>query len=819
MSASRQETGSNVFGPDSETQNLESPFEDTGNDIDDPDIEYGNDDPDIEYGNTPPRHPRLMKTAKAAARKTGTHRGLKPKRQTTEPAESTSGLINDNDAAARRHTVSASKLEIKKKREAMLAERQRHTIADLSSYSLAELSPLVEVEKPAERRQQTRKQSEADTQTGTVLSKECVNVNVKVNVKQESDDEKKPVMLSKDQMDSRVDFFKTFSTLIKLGTQRQRQREQGVVTGTAAHRHMSQPALSVSSPQHQEHVDTLWLELQAYLEGRLVQEHVSFLDQARFQVGSVLDDLMSFSMKNQANKSSPFVPHAQSRVLGSKLSVPVVAIVSSQLDEKQIVISEDPEESLVIQSISKRILEESMESDDLAGDGDGDDKDKAGLLSSVDNGMCHSLSSQSAMGSTDGQSDTATETHFTTPPIDMPQSKANGPSTSKLTRQRRKCTESPESNTTSPSSSSNFQSFKSVDQLFPDPASCITPEQLDALSAVEILMNRLDKAQSYYPNLRTLAKDYPLYESDSFERRLKALNLWYNVMRDLHHKIRLLTTWMGVRVDLRPYSMKTRFLRLQASRRFSLQASRPHSASVRESRIQSESLLDDTAAQYYNAMSLPPEFLSQQPQLPDLMESEAVAAAFQDDPELLEHLFPSHELEVEEGVTSRYRKFVDKSLKQMGLSKLMGRLGKCLHRTLKRALNTLVCQDSGKFVTFEEPLPNKMEEGLISSPLSPPPGGYHFPAQYFNQQRSQKRRRSSSTKRSLSGLAQEFVKMGLPSFKLPFLRLLCVPVDVIHECMRLRLDHKPQKEPSALCIRQVSLQTIDGWSNGLTDGH
>jgi hypothetical protein len=759
MSASQEETG-NVF---EEAQTLDSPPEDA----------YALDESGMEYGNTPPHHPRLLKTLKAASRKTGTHRGPKPRRESTN---------DDSEAANRRHTVSSSKMEIKKKREAMMAERQRHTMSDLSSYALAEV-PL------AERREQTQTQL-----TGTDVSEEFSVGN------------SEPVALTKEEVDSRVGFFKTFSTLIKMGTQRQRLREQGGTTGVAScntHRHMSQPALSVSSPQHQEYVDALWLELQAYLEGRLLNEHMAFLDQARFQVGSVLDDLMKFSLKNQANRSrrpSPFSSRPMSRGDG-KLSVPVVSVVPSQVEEKQIVISENPEESLVIRSISKRDLETD---NDLAGGRDNEANKE--LLSSADTGTGISLSSQSATCSTDEQPNSTTGTRFMTPPIDMPQSRTNSQSSSKMTRQRRiseKSTESTESNTTSPSSSSNFQSFKSVDQLFPDPASCITPEQLEALSAVEILMNRLDKAQSYYPNLQALARDYPLYKSDLFERRLKALNLWYNVMQDLHHKIRLLTTWMDVRVDLRPFSMKTRFLRLQASRRFSLQASRPLSTSVRQNRVQSESLLDDTAAQYYHAMSLPPEFLSKQPQFVDLMESEAVATAFQDEPELLEHLFPSYDFDVDEGVTSRYRKFVDKSLKQMGLSKLMARLSKCLHRTLKRALNTLVCQDSSKLVTYEESLPSMMEEGLVNSPLSPPPGGFRLPQQCFGKDRLQKRRRSSAVKRNLSGLSQEFVKMGLPSFKLPFLRLLCVPVDVIHECMRLRLDHKPQKEPSALCIRQL----------------
>lgn len=48
----------------------------------------------------------------------------------------------------------------------------------------------------------------------------------------------------------------------------------------------------------------------------------------------------------------------------------------------------------------------------------------------------------------------------------------------------------------------------------------------------------------------------------------------------------------------------------------------------------------------------------------------------------------------------------------------------------------------------------------------------------------------------------EFVKMNLPSFRAPYLFLCRVPLDVIHECLKIRLEQKPQ-EPSELSIRQV----------------
>ncbi|XP_062510637.1 mitogen-activated protein kinase kinase kinase 4-like isoform X2 [Corticium candelabrum] len=732
-----------------------------------------------------------MKTAKAAARKAASHRTSKQRKVSVDQPETISS--GGDVESSRRHTVSVSEskaIERKKKREAKLAERQRYTIADLTS--LSELSQFVSGEENgANMMESGMRDCESVKTSGSSSRRESVKSDGNSQDGEGVEDEMRSEGGSlKQQLDARAEFFRTFSRLIKMGTQRQRQREQSVGNQVGVtQRHMSQPVLSVSSPQHRELSDSLWLELQAYLDCRSLEAESTFLSEVRFNVGSVLNDIMSFTVKKSQNTPSQSVPlHAVDSGNQENLCVESSVLNTSDGDnhEGQNGVSNDTDERCVSHN-------------GLHTDGD----DVALKAPRVNNEVASPPSSSQLEQLMDSDPDALQNSRSTSRPIDLPQSQHDR---MEMKRQRRLSEKSQESDIASPSSSINLQGFISDDQ-FPNPASCITPEQLDALESVRSIMSRLEKAQSYYPNLSALAKDYPLFESETFDRRIKSLNLWYNVMQDLHFKIKLLTVWMDVRVDLRPFSMKTRFLRMQAARRFSLQPSKPQYIATRQSRIQSESLLDDTAAQYYQAMSLPPEILTQQAQSCDLMESETVAEAFRDDPELLEHLFPSVEVDVDEGLTSRYRKFVDKSLKQMGLSKLMNRLSKCLHRTLKRAHNTLVCRDANRSVSFDEQLPSMMEEGLTMSPLSPPLGSFYFKSnhqlQHHQQQRIQKRRRSSQSKKSIAGLTQEFVKMGLPSFKLPFMRLLCVPVDVIHECMRFRLDHKPQKEPSALCIRQL----------------
>lgn len=50
--------------------------------------------------------------------------------------------------------------------------------------------------------------------------------------------------------------------------------------------------------------------------------------------------------------------------------------------------------------------------------------------------------------------------------------------------------------------------------------------------------------------------------------------------------------------------------------------------------------------------------------------------------------------------------------------------------------------------------------------------------------------------------SKEAQELGLPSYKSAFLFLSVVPLEVIHEFLRMRLEQKPDK-PSPLSIRQV----------------
>ncbi|XP_071455786.1 mitogen-activated protein kinase kinase kinase 4 [Hetaerina americana] len=59
-----------------------------------------------------------------------------------------------------------------------------------------------------------------------------------------------------------------------------------------------------------------------------------------------------------------------------------------------------------------------------------------------------------------------------------------------------------------------------------------------ALGEVESILHRLGHAESLYPSSKAFAMDYPLYRSQEFIMRIKAMCLWYNMTR--HHLLKII---------------------------------------------------------------------------------------------------------------------------------------------------------------------------------------------------------------------------------------------------------------------------------------
>jgi len=76
--------------------------------------------------------------------------------------------------------------------------------------------------------------------------------------------------------------------------------------------------------------------------------------------------------------------------------------------------------------------------------------------------------------------------------------------------------------------------------------------------------------------------------------------------------------------------------------------------------------------------------------------------------------------------------------------------------------------------------------------------------------------KSSDEESSLSLLvshgvsSQQFAHMSLPSFRPTYLFLVRIPLDIIHECLKLRLEQRPDKDPSLLSLQSVRFTPASG---------
>jgi mitogen-activated protein kinase kinase kinase 4 len=68
---------------------------------------------------------------------------------------------------------------------------------------------------------------------------------------------------------------------------------------------------------------------------------------------------------------------------------------------------------------------------------------------------------------------------------------------------------------------------------------CLQAQSM-ALKNIEVLLTRLEAAESLYPSSKAMGLQYPLYKTDEFIGRVKAMCLWYNMTRHLRLKLLIL---------------------------------------------------------------------------------------------------------------------------------------------------------------------------------------------------------------------------------------------------------------------------------------
>uniref|UniRef100_A0A8C6XV06 Mitogen-activated protein kinase kinase kinase 4 n=1 Tax=Naja naja TaxID=35670 RepID=A0A8C6XV06_NAJNA len=313
---------------------------------------------------------------------------------------------------------------------------------------------------------------------------------------------------------------------------------------------------------------------------------------------------------------------------------------------------------------------------------------------------------------------------------------------------------------------------------------------------VKRIMERLEYVEALYPSLKALQSDYEKYAARDFQDRVQALCLWLNITKDLNQKLRIMGTVLGIK-DLSNIGWPV----------FEIPSPRSFRDNDPEDEVYDEDDDDRVTSGACTEESEDEEQMSEENLRQAIWKNLANETNF--DFEAQDHLSRKLDrLESEDDstcgaecnrnpgcsghyLTSIYRPFVDKALKQMGLRKLILRLHKLMHGSLQRARMALIKNDQQlEFSEYPDPILCSDYVQLSNSP-------------------------ASSDQKCSTVSWEELKSMDLPSFEPAFLVLCRVLLNVIHECLKLRLEQRPAGKPSLLSIKQLVRECREVLKGGL----
>ncbi|KAM0725576.1 Mitogen-activated protein kinase kinase kinase 4 [Formica fusca] len=289
-------------------------------------------------------------------------------------------------------------------------------------------------------------------------------------------------------------------------------------------------------------------------------------------------------------------------------------------------------------------------------------------------------------------------------------------------------------------------------------------EQGEALQQVEGLLARLEAAEALYPSCQAFAANYPLYKSPEFTDRVKAMCLWYNMTK--HHRLKLQI--LG-RLLMMLHSKKKQedFNDSGISSRSSdtVDSMEQRQSMVRFELPQQDETSSPSDSNNSNNSSVGGlSFISQS--LPPTPE---ISFSYVED-ERVDRL----DFYLVEFDRHAYRKYIEDVLKTRGLRKSLNFLDRLHTSVLRKARLTLEKNN------FEECDSNANEE-------------------YEGDRELQR-----------YGIwSPEAKELNLPSYRAAFVFLSRVPLDVVHEFLRMRLEQKPE-QPSPLSVRQLMRELREG---------
>lgn len=319
-------------------------------------------------------------------------------------------------------------------------------------------------------------------------------------------------------------------------------------------------------------------------------------------------------------------------------------------------------------------------------------------------------------------------------------------------------------------------------------------EQSRALNQVEILLNRLEVAEALFPSTKSMGTHYPMYCREDFVGRVKAMCLWYNITR--HHRLKLLILGKLLsRLQDKQVSNWPHFSPDSSSVSNSVTSSEGHDAddsgrdtsdskkdeSFKIPKVQfnieeNTSTSDSSSSTESNKDSVSHISYQQNPSSNNLGKLINEINVFN-----VESLANVTFCNITHS-TSPYRKYIENVLKSRGLGKSLSFLHR-LHNVVLRKVHLTLEKPGTEEIVNDRELFNDDDAPDIEPPLDV---------------------EQEEELRKYGVWSSEAITLGLPSYVPAFIFLSLIPLEVIHEFLRMRLETRPMK-PNPLSLEQVNL--------------
>lgn len=337
-------------------------------------------------------------------------------------------------------------------------------------------------------------------------------------------------------------------------------------------------------------------------------------------------------------------------------------------------------------------------------------------------------------------------------------------------------------------------------------------QQSHALKEVEELLTRLETAEALYPSTQVMAAFYPVYKCEAFVGRVKAMCLWYNITRHLRLKLIILGKLLA-RLQGDPFNWPTP---ISASTTESSASSSAHEVedafcsgnftepkpppkpnnvpkvqfNLVEGRTDSSSPSDSISSTDSNSATtkdlLPNDNQSIGPTIGNYGKCINDVNMFNVQP--LAHITYDNV----QHSTMLYRKYIENMLKSRGLNKSLSFLHR-LHNTVLHKAH----------VTLERPGTEEYESEIDFLEDDVPQIEPHMDKEKIEELRR------------YGCWSAEAKAIGLPSYVPTFIFLSVIPLEVIHEFLRMRLETRPAK-PNPLSLEQLMKELREGLTLALT---